>query len=342
MTAKRFSIVLPVRNGGEYLKFCVASILAQTLADDFELIVLENGSIDGSTEWLASLNDPRVRLYPADKPLSIEENWARVCQVPRAEFMTMIGHDDLLDADYLATMKALVEEHPDAGLYQTHFRLIDSEGGSLRHCLPMPACETAAEFLAARLTNIRDSYGTGYVMRTADYDRVGGMPLHDKLIYADDSLWLHLMEGSWKATSPHEMFSYRFHAQSTSGYVDPLAHLSALERYQQALERLAQRDRAVRQVLLRYAPAAYSDHSRYLHKRFLLQFLAGKAAYTRATAERVVQLAQRSAGTETTRLHSKRRLQLLEWVCRIPGGRWVYRFIKWSAGFVGQRHRFID
>jgi glycosyltransferase involved in cell wall biosynthesis len=339
---KRFSIVLPVRNGGEHLKLATASILNQTLADDFELLILENFSTDGTAEWLASLPDSRVRVHPADKLLSIEENWARILRVPRGEFMTIIGHDDLLDADYLATMNALVEEHPDAGLYQAHFRLIDSAGRFLRHCLPMPARETAAEFLAARLTNIRDTYGTGYLMRTADYDRVGGIPLYDKLMYADDSLWLRLMEGSWKATSPHEVFSYRLHGQSTSGGIDPAAYLSALERHQQALEMLAQRDPAVAHVLLRYAPPAYASCAQYLDKRFLLRSAAGKGEYPPAIAERVQGLARPSAGANTVRMQRQMRLRLLEWACRLPGGRWLYRLAKWSAGLVGQKRRFID
>ena len=39
--------------------------------------------------------------------------------------MTVIGHDDLLDNNYLDVMNALIAKYPNASLYQTHFRYID-------------------------------------------------------------------------------------------------------------------------------------------------------------------------------------------------------------------------
>ncbi len=338
MTGKRFSIVLPVRNGGEHLKLCMASILAQTLADGFELLVLDNASTDGTTEWLAALHDPRVRLHPADRPLSIEENWARIREVPRGEFMTVIGHDDLLDPDFLEVMGALIDAHPDAGLYSAHFRLIDGEGGFLRHCRPMPGRETAGEFLAVRLMNFRDTFGTGYVMRSADYDRVGGIPPYEKLIHADDSLWMHLMEGSWKATSPREIFSYRLHEQSTSGGTNPLGYLVALESYQEALAAMAARDPGVRETLARYGPEANFQFGEYLHKRFMLTALAGGGQYPVDVPARLWRVQERFAGGAGT-FRRKRRLRWLERMHRLPGGRWLYRLARALAGFAGQGRR---
>ena len=108
---KKYSIILPVRNGGSYVRECVNSILAQTL-DDFNCIILDNCSTDGTSEWIASLNDPRIISHRSDRSLTIVENWSRVRDVPKNEFMTMIGHDDILDPDYLAVMDKLIGKHP--------------------------------------------------------------------------------------------------------------------------------------------------------------------------------------------------------------------------------------
>jgi glycosyltransferase involved in cell wall biosynthesis len=70
----KYSIILPVRNGGEYVKDCVSSILAQRLSA-FNLHILDNYSTDGTLQWIESLNDSRIIIYPTKKPLSIEENW---------------------------------------------------------------------------------------------------------------------------------------------------------------------------------------------------------------------------------------------------------------------------
>ena len=244
-----FSVVLPVRNGGEYVKLCVASVLAQTLSDAFELLVLDNASTDGTAEWLATLDDPRVRVFPSDRPLAIEENWARIKDLPKKKFLTTIGHDDLLDARFLEIIARLIRAAPDAGLYYTHFRLIGADGAFLRHCRPMPARETAAEFLAARLRRRRDSFGTGHVLRSAAYDALGGIPPFPKLLYADDALFLRAIGASYRATAPDEAFSYRWHAASTSTGSTWEGVFAGLERYGQFLACLAGADPALTEVL---------------------------------------------------------------------------------------------
>src|SRR6185369_8161223 len=103
----KFSIILPVRNGGEYVKGCVRSILAQSYTD-FNLIVLDNNSSDGTSDWLESIKDNRIEIYRSEKPVPIEINWSRIKGVPKSEFMTMIGHDDLLDKNYLQVMDELI------------------------------------------------------------------------------------------------------------------------------------------------------------------------------------------------------------------------------------------
>ena len=133
---QKFSFILPVRNGGSYVKECVKSILSQTLTD-FNLIVLDNASDDGTAEWLQSLKDERIVIYSSVKSLSIEENWARILTVARNEFMTCIGHDDIVASDYLQIMNALILKHPDASLYLAHFCYIDLKGRKIRSCRPM-------------------------------------------------------------------------------------------------------------------------------------------------------------------------------------------------------------
>jgi glycosyltransferase involved in cell wall biosynthesis len=246
---RQFLIVLPVRNGGKYLKACVASILAQ-VHEHFRLVVLENASTDDTPSWLRQLRDPRISVWESPAPLEIEKNWARILQLDLSEeFLTIIGHDDLLDPGYLSQISALIDAHPDAGLYQSHFRLIDKYGRRRRGCLPMPARETAEGFLAARLRLRRDSHGTGYMFRASDYMRVGGIPLYKKLMFADDALWLELMRGSYKATLAREMFSYRLHSGATSHWPHWRSTFDALAYYLAFLKSYGQSDRAVQRAL---------------------------------------------------------------------------------------------
>jgi len=225
----QFSIILPVRNGGEYLKTCVQSILSQTVAD-FNVCILDSGSTDGTIEWLSTLKDPRIKIYLSGEPLTITQNWDRIKTIPRNPWMTIIGHDDVLFPDYLEQMTALIRQYPDASLYQAHFNLIDAAGKFLRPCKPMPEKESAKGLLDKILGNQVNLYGTGFMMRTVDYDRVGGIPLFPNLLSADHVLWLKLSSMAYLAVSPRTCFSYRIN-QSTTITTKSQIYIAALKMF---------------------------------------------------------------------------------------------------------------
>jgi glycosyltransferase involved in cell wall biosynthesis len=255
----KYSFILPVRNGGEYVKECINSILGQTYVD-FNLHVLDNCSTDGTVEWIESVQDKRIIIYRSDRSLTIEENWGRIKDIPKNEFMTMIGHDDLVFPHYLQEMDALIAKHPQATLYQTHFTYINETGGLVRSCLPMDEIQYAHDFLAFQLCQTLESTGTGYIMRSGDFDVAGGMPMHyPNLIFADYTLWVHLISLGYKATSFKECFSYRLH-QSVSRTTNGMAYQEAFGKYVQFLKDRMQQDPKIQEVIHRYG------------KRFLLYF----------------------------------------------------------------------
>jgi glycosyltransferase involved in cell wall biosynthesis len=264
----RYSIILPVRNGGEYVKLCVNSILAQTL-QDFNLIVLDNCSTDGTSEWISSLDDERIRLITADKPLTIEESWERILHIEKNEFITLTGHDDVLANNYLQTMQQLIAEHPNASLYQTHFNYIDSNGSNIRSCKPMAAREDGAAFLNQFLTSSVDIMGTGFMMRSADYDALGGIPTkYPNLLFADMELWLRLTIKGYKATSPHYCFNYRIHQSTTKTTPDEKLQL-AFEKMIYFLDDVRKNNPGLANVIAENASGFIHHHCSSLSHRML-------------------------------------------------------------------------
>jgi len=264
---KKYSIVLPVRNGGEYVKECVNSILAQTL-NDFNLHVLDNCSTDGTLEWINSLHDDRIIITPSAKSLTIEENWARVLTVPKNEYLTLIGHDDLLAKNYLEVMDELISRHPDASLYQAHFNFIDSKGKIIRKCQPMVEIENAADFLAGLLTNTFDIMGTGFMMRSRDYDAVCGIPAFPNLLFADFVLFISLTKLAYKATASENCFSFRLH-QSTTAVSSPVTFIKALEQFVHFLQSLKNQDKSFAEVIEEYSPGFLLYYCKGLSHRIL-------------------------------------------------------------------------
>lgn len=290
-----FSVILPVRNGWPYVQDCVHSILAQTYPD-FDLIVLDNQSTDNTLPWLRSLADSRIRLYGSPSSLSIVDSWGRVVGVEKREYMTLIGHDDLLDPDFLLTINRTIGRFPDAKLYQTGFRFIDTVGETIRACRPVPERETPAQYLEGRLTYQRDVSGTGVVMRSDDYDRIGGIPHFERLFFADDALWLSLMKGGYKAFDPAELCAIRMHPRKEST-TQPSAWpslLSGLNQFADFIDTYTQLDGDAQAVVSKHAAGFMLRYHRNLYILALLEACQmGRRIDAAATEKLVASLGKR-------------------------------------------------
>jgi len=243
----KFSILLPVRNGGDYLKTCVSSILNQSLPN-FNLIILDNNSQDGSLEWVKSIEDERIVVYASSVSLSMEQNWGRIKEVPKNEFITLIGHDDLLEPNYLEEMNRLITDYPDASVYQTHFNFINADGQIIKPCQPMQKKVFNDDFLIGQINQTIDSTGTGYMFRSKDYEKLGGIPTsYPNLIFGDYQLWMQLVSLNYMAVSEKICFAYRLH-NSLSKQTNGELYQIAFEKYVYFLNDLAQKDERIKKV----------------------------------------------------------------------------------------------
>ena len=89
----KVSVVLPNYNGSAFLKIAVDSVLAQSFTD-FELIVVEDGSTDGSAELLASYSDPRLRVIPLEQNEHICVALNTGLAAARGKYIARIDSDD--------------------------------------------------------------------------------------------------------------------------------------------------------------------------------------------------------------------------------------------------------
>jgi glycosyltransferase involved in cell wall biosynthesis len=308
-----FSVILPVRNGWQYVQECVESILAQT-CPDFDLIVLDNQSTDNTVPWLRSQTDSRIRLYNSSSSLSIVDSWARAIGVEKREYMTLIGHDDVLDPDFLLTIKRAIGRFPDAKLYQTGFRFIDSAGKTIRACRPVPERETPAQYLEGRLTYRRDISGTGVVMRSSDYDRIGGIPHFERLFFADDALWLSLMQGGYKAFDPADLCAVRMHPRKEST-TQPSAWpslLSGLNQFADFVDSYIRTDADARAVVSEYFAGFMLRYHRNLYILALLEACQIGRKIDAAAADRLFASLGRSEPAAAALIRGSLPIKLIE------------------------------
>lgn len=233
----KYTIILPVRNGSNHIEECIRGILSQSFKD-FDLVILENCSTDSTKTIIDSFHDSRIKVYFADKPLTIEENWQRILAIDKGEFITLTGHDDIFDENYLLYMDELISRHPEASLYQAHFRYIDSQGKEIGKCRRMAEIQNATEVIHNFLCNKIDLMGTGFMMRSRDYNRVGGIPPYPNLLFADMELWIRLAQKSCLAVDNRETFAYRKHVSATTSTSTDAKFLQAFDLLVQYLLKL--------------------------------------------------------------------------------------------------------
>jgi glycosyltransferase involved in cell wall biosynthesis len=82
----RFSVLIPTRNGGEFLPDVLESALGQ--AGDFEVVVSDNANTDETARVLSShANDERLVVVRSNEVLSVTDNWMRALRAARGEYL---------------------------------------------------------------------------------------------------------------------------------------------------------------------------------------------------------------------------------------------------------------
>lgn len=322
-----FSFVLPSYNGGAYFKECVRGIRAQT-RPDWQLAVLDDCSSDDSLEWLASLNDARITAFPSKKRLGIERNWARALEIPLHPWMTIIAQDDLLDANYLDVMSELIEKNSDAGLLFAHFRFIDERGETQRVCRAMPERESAAQYITELFCDRRDTHAAGYMWPSQKYREVGGIPLYRGLLFADDALWIKLMQGSYKATAHAQCFGVRTHRDSASHAPDWRSWMAGMEEYLPFLESVAATDSDFARACERFAPHYFKRWCRNVYILAMMQATHRNRRVAVETFDEIASVLHRAAPqweADFRASRSERGLRLREWINANPLARRLYQ-----------------
>lgn len=125
----RISIGLPIFNGEKFVAEAIESIRAQTCSD-WELVISDNGSSDGSEEicrGFAAL-DPRVRYYREPRNRGAAWNFNRAFALARGKYFSWLAHDDLVAPGFLEATSRALDEHPDAVLSMPRVGVINESG----------------------------------------------------------------------------------------------------------------------------------------------------------------------------------------------------------------------
>jgi glycosyltransferase involved in cell wall biosynthesis len=132
------SIALPVHNGERFLAEALQSLLGQTFKD-FELIIGDNGSTDGTVEICqdAVAADPRVRYLRSPTNHGAAWNYNRLFGQARGKYFKWAAHDDVYDRLWLERCVDALDADPGVVLAYTRTIEIDATGAELENYRPL-------------------------------------------------------------------------------------------------------------------------------------------------------------------------------------------------------------
>src|SRR5207302_6182208 len=124
-------ILMPYYGDESLMRTAVRSVLDQ---DDsrWRLTVVDDGAGPGAGEWFGTLGDDRVRYLHNARNLGVTGNFNACLDLAEHELTVLMGCDDRMLPNYVATVIAIHEDIPDAGIIQPGVRLIDGDGRPTR------------------------------------------------------------------------------------------------------------------------------------------------------------------------------------------------------------------
>ena len=118
--APLLTVGIPVYNGMPFLPEAVESILSQTF-DDYELLIINDGSTDGSWEYLKSLRNRRLRLISQENR-GLTTTLNRMLGEARAPWLVRLDADDVACPNRLELVAENINRRPESGMFYSRAR----------------------------------------------------------------------------------------------------------------------------------------------------------------------------------------------------------------------------
>jgi glycosyltransferase involved in cell wall biosynthesis len=197
------SVVMPVFNAAGTVEEAVQSMLDQTYAH-LEILVVDDGSSDGSADVVARLRDPRVRLLRRDHR-GLVATLNDGCEQAQGEYVARLDGDDTSRPGRIEKQVECLRAYPDVGLVGTWAEII--EGGARGLFTPPESAQALRRYL------LRDNpfVHSSVMFRRSVFREAGGYP-HG--LAEDYRLWIRVAR-SWRiAMLPEVLVTHHIHAAS--------------------------------------------------------------------------------------------------------------------------------
>lgn len=128
------SVIIPSYNHAAYLRDCIQSILGQSF-QDFEIILIDDGSTDNSMELAKEIanSESRLSVYQNENNLGTYGTQARGLELAKSPFVAIMNSDDLWAPEKLELQVNLLQQHPDMPLCYVLGWMVDKDGNPIKN-----------------------------------------------------------------------------------------------------------------------------------------------------------------------------------------------------------------
>ncbi|MFA6407402.1 MAG: glycosyltransferase [Candidatus Paceibacterota bacterium] len=204
----KISVVLPVYNGFLFISRAVESILTQTFKD-FELIIIDDGSSDGTRDIIKSFQDERIVIIVNEKNIGLINSLNKGIGVARGEFIARMDADDISEPERFEKQIGYLEKNIEVGVLGTAVSHADAQGRKIS-ILTQP---TSHEGILWKMCFECAVIHPTVMMRRDLVLEVGGYDINFPHI-EDTELWMRMIRKTKFANLPDVLLMHRLHPAS--------------------------------------------------------------------------------------------------------------------------------
>ena len=172
MKSPRCTIILPTYNRAAALPRAISSVMAQS-EQDFELIIIDDGSTDNTREWLATLDDARIRVVRSEHNQGPSAARNIGINMAAAPMLAFLDSDDIYCKERLSVPLAIFERDPDVICILSSALKEDKHGNTTAVLLPNVKLASGA-FEWAMICDLVGVESTSISVRTEHARKIGG------------------------------------------------------------------------------------------------------------------------------------------------------------------------